>query len=515
MPGTISIGQDLWEKYGFSSNPFDTSPLTAVSSLLPIGEALVGRGMETKESQLLINVLRNKGGGRFLVEGDIGVGKTTFVNYHRFLWENYSRDRLFTTQSEIALIPQWHLSQFLVNVLSALVAKLLLQLGETRLNKVALFKQILALSRVLFNTSYTIEGSVMGLGGGFGKAENVNIPNLPEVQLLAYFHGMVEEIKKLGYAGLFLHLDNLELLNREDLRQAHSFFEEIRDTLQVRDVYFVFVANRGFFREVISPLPRVRSIFFGRPIVVPALTKVQVVDAIQRRYHLLSMVPDKFVPPVEESFIDYLHDLYGGRLRYIMDAMNMLLPEITMHEVRTVTCQEAKEILGHLVVEQVKEHLTPQEWQIFLFCSGQDHFSNSDISRHFQLPTSNTSRIMGRLGDLDLIYLSEKNGKRMLYRVSEFAKVVKDWTEEIPANASLLPAVAGKKTRFVTSRKQRLQQIAQLIRQQQEIESQDCVALAKVSPATASRDLQQLVQSGQVVVRTEGKKKYYRLREKS
>lgn len=74
-------------QFGLKGNPFDSSALSAsVHALLPIATAFVGREMSNPESRTITNILRTPGGGRFVVEGEIGVGKTTFVNYHRYLW---------------------------------------------------------------------------------------------------------------------------------------------------------------------------------------------------------------------------------------------------------------------------------------------------------------------------------------------------------------------------------------------------------------------------------------------
>jgi hypothetical protein len=77
------LTQNLWERYGFRDNPFDTRALSlSPGSLLSVADAFVGRAMTSPESNLMTNFLRSSGGGRVVVEGDVGVGKTTFVNYH-------------------------------------------------------------------------------------------------------------------------------------------------------------------------------------------------------------------------------------------------------------------------------------------------------------------------------------------------------------------------------------------------------------------------------------------------
>ena len=55
---------------------------------------------------------------------------------------------------------------------------------------------------------------------------------------------------------------------RVALREYLIFNEEIRDILLIENVYYVFVGQKGFFSQIISPLERVRSIFYGWPILL-------------------------------------------------------------------------------------------------------------------------------------------------------------------------------------------------------------------------------------------------------
>lgn len=47
----MELIQNIWTRFGFRGNPFDTSALAAAAeSLLPIGQAIVGREMKSPES---------------------------------------------------------------------------------------------------------------------------------------------------------------------------------------------------------------------------------------------------------------------------------------------------------------------------------------------------------------------------------------------------------------------------------------------------------------------------------
>lgn len=84
----MELSRNPWKKWGFRGNPFDTGALSLYSKDLSLIEAFVGRSLNAPESQQLINLASNPGGGRGIVGGEIGVGKTTLINYHRYLWES-------------------------------------------------------------------------------------------------------------------------------------------------------------------------------------------------------------------------------------------------------------------------------------------------------------------------------------------------------------------------------------------------------------------------------------------
>ena len=77
--------QNLWERYGFSDNPFDTGALS-LSNAAKLMDTYVARSGSSNAASVLTNFLRSPGGGRVVVEGEPGVGKTTFVNFHRHQW---------------------------------------------------------------------------------------------------------------------------------------------------------------------------------------------------------------------------------------------------------------------------------------------------------------------------------------------------------------------------------------------------------------------------------------------
>lgn len=263
--------QNVWKNYGLKANPFNTRALSLKEKdILTIEEAFVGRGKQSRESIFLTNILRNPGGGCFVVEGEVGVGKTSFVNYHRAIWERLAKDKILTTLEEISVSRFWTLKEFLKNLLGALMERFKeppfsqkIIDGDPRL------KEIDLLCNVYLGESYHFGASLFGSGGALGKEESLNIPQVPEFQLRRYFQYLVEKAKEKGYEGIFIHLDNLELISWDQIKEAQLLFEDLRDTLQTPDVYFALVAYRGFYLDIIAPRERLKSIFLAVPFIYP------------------------------------------------------------------------------------------------------------------------------------------------------------------------------------------------------------------------------------------------------
>ena len=60
---------------------------------------------------------------------DIGVGKTTFVNYHRYLWQAEAKTKLLTPATEISVQRDWGMRELLLNVLTLLAGRLSLSMS--------------------------------------------------------------------------------------------------------------------------------------------------------------------------------------------------------------------------------------------------------------------------------------------------------------------------------------------------------------------------------------------------
>jgi DNA-binding transcriptional ArsR family regulator len=419
----MSLSQDVVEQFGFTKNPFDPSALSLNSqSVLPIAKAFVGRDISSVESRTITNILRLSGGNRFVVEGEVGVGKTTFVNYHRYLWENESRDKLFTPTQEISFDPNWNTKDFLLNILSRLVQKLIAQNSE-KILKNLLVKKIFVLTQVsTCQWQGSVGGPLGGLGLGFGKNEIITVPPLSEALLFMYFQDLVEEIKNMGYAGLYLHIDNFEQSAGKDTQKIQTFFQRVRDILQTRDVYFAFVGYRGFYHEIIYPIERVRSIFFNLPIYIPPLAETEVLEVIAKRYELLSK--GKFIKPVDDAFIHYLYRLYDGKIRSLLDSLSMIIANFPPYATKTLQMKEAKEILVQEMKDRVASILSEKDFAVLWKIAEEGECTNAQLAKKFKQNPQSIAPVIKELEKLHLIYLARREGRQIFYKVDEPVKIL-------------------------------------------------------------------------------------------
>ncbi len=170
--------------------------------------------MKHAETQFITNILRNPGGARFVIEGDIGVGKTSFVNYRRALWEQSAGDKLFTPEEEISVSTGWNVKDFLLNILAVLIEKLSKKFDLTSSDRI--LEEIALLSKVHRESNHQYGASLFGFGASLGRDTTLHVPFVPETQLIRYFRYLVAKIRSFGYSGVFIHLDNLELLNEDE-----------------------------------------------------------------------------------------------------------------------------------------------------------------------------------------------------------------------------------------------------------------------------------------------------------
>ncbi len=498
----INLNQNIWKNYGFTANPFNTSALSLrEETTLPIAKAFVGRGNESRENMFITNILRNPGGARFVIEGPVGVGKTSFVNYHRSLWEKEADDKLLTPEEEISVCESWTVKDFLLNVMGALVERIKkLPKGESYLKSDTMLEEISLLNKVHREKNYQGGFSFLQVGVNIGQEESIHVPQMiPEVQLTRYFRYLVKKVKELGFAGVFLHLDNLELLRRSNIGEIQVLFENLRDTLQTPDVYFALVGYKGFFYDIIAPCERLKSVFFGRPILIPPLSIEEMQSAIERRYKLLKLPDTIYTEPFERNFIDYLYNVYRGKMRFVMEAINTLVPFLSGG--KTLSFTSARFKLKEILTEEVIEQITPQEWEVLKIAVRQEYFTNKDICKRLNISAPNVTRTLRNLIQHKLITQVQKESRYVYYQVNEDIRIILDKAEPTFINIHKGEKLSGTK--------KRAEKAGKIFSDKGNFTTKEYATTLGVSIGTARKDIKFLLEAGRIAKKGKTKNSLY------
>lgn len=418
------LTQNLWERYGFSTNPFDTKALSlSDGAWLSVTNAYVSRKKGSEVASVLTNFFRNPGGGRIVVEGEPGVGKTTFVNYHRHQWENEAADRLITPATEISLQENWGERDFLLNLLSAFSARLRLDLGEKKFSRDELLQEITAICGVFITKDggFSIGGQALGTGVSIGKTSNktIRIGDLTNHHLRQYFSLLVQKARKQkNVVGATFHFNNLELLAQKGPHQLRTLFEKVRDVLQEPNVYFVFVGYRGMFQQVIVPSERVRSIFFDTPVYLEPLSIDEMQAIIECRYQLLALPGKSWIRPIEDAVIEHLYQIFTGKIRYVMNAVTTLINRIPESYSQPLGVGKAMEVLSSLLTSEVRKGLSDEAVNVFFIAIKQGRFTNTSLVKESGKSKQAINKYLQMFQRYDYIHLSEAVGRNRFYEIN-------------------------------------------------------------------------------------------------
>jgi len=249
--------KSVWSKYGLRESPFTTIP-TRLLSILPIEKVFSGRENETKK---LIKILSSSNTTRTLVLGDFGVGKTTFVNYVKWILclKDKSKREFVTTPLEIKIQPDWDSQKFLLSTLFSIYnASLIFKWEEEGIHLQSLKK---IQEYVTIGTQRTIQGTIGGIGGGYSETKSMPSAISPEVYE-SLLTNLCRELRENGKQ-LIISYDNMENI---DINMLADFFKTIKDYIQIEGLHSIFIGPAKCL-SALEKHPQVHSVF-SQPIIL-------------------------------------------------------------------------------------------------------------------------------------------------------------------------------------------------------------------------------------------------------
>jgi len=382
-----------WQQFGLKSNPYNNAPLIEGSEL-PIRKAFVGR---KKEREFLNSLFASENRLCLTICGDVGVGKTSLANFHKFTWKYHNEQKLlFSFRGEIeACDDLLNKKSFLIEIIGSILREIKL-LEPNLLNN----KLLASLSRVVdISQTIAISGGIAGINLGINKTPTQPI-QLSTTILEEYFVSLVDFIKNnkienKKYSGIIVHVNNFDTVLPDSKKRVINFFNEIRDMSQLRDVYYLFLGPRNLFKDIISTQQRVRSIFHQAPLNINPLSKKEIITAFDERMKLLqSNNISKYIKPIKDEAIFRLYDIHRGDIREIMSYVGMILKQCSDKLTGSLSIDKSMLLLGEALWEQIQMNvnLTEEQEVVLNYLIEKDKVSQKEIADLFKKDRANISR---------------------------------------------------------------------------------------------------------------------------
>jgi ABC-type antimicrobial peptide transport system permease subunit len=422
-----------WQQFGLRSNPYDIVPLIEGGEL-PIKQAFVGRKEELKT---LEDIILSENRACITILGNVGVGKTSLANFHKFIFKHDQTAKpLFSFRREIEA------SENLINKRSFILEIIGSVLKEIKLLHPDLIEQDPLLKKLRKLVDIT---QALGISGGINvgivnanfSESSIDIPVIIPISILeGYFIDLIDFIRKnkiagKTYEGLIVHVNNFDVLLKDpsQKKKVLTFFQEIRDFLQTRHVYFIFLGPKTFYRDIIAKENRIKGIFHLSPIMVGPLSKEEVLQALEERMELLKS-PDvvRYITPVSQEVIFRLYDFYDGDVRSIMNAIKAILSQASDTIVEPLGLSEALLLLGKERWNDVEKlDITKGQTQILIaLAKAHEYITQKDISKQFRKAQTNiSSHYFSPLSQAGIIEVKREEGKMKYWGLTKEYEPIK------------------------------------------------------------------------------------------
>jgi hypothetical protein len=142
-------------------------------------------------------------------------------------------------------------------------------------------------SNVVPSTSSSGGISIAGFGGSFRGGNTFrSVKDIPPSTLCEQIKGVIEKIKGFGCRGIFLNLDNLEIVDESVMA---SPMNHLRDYLfEIKGLWIVLIGYPGMYSVLTSQASRVSEYISGHETFLDALSEdecIQVLNLRKKSYY--------------------------------------------------------------------------------------------------------------------------------------------------------------------------------------------------------------------------------------
>lgn len=317
-----------WAPYGLRDDPFFQQPLQPTDdddAPRPI-TLFVGRDAELT---LVANQILGSSNSRAILEGDAGVGKTSFVSR---LKTELGQHEVLMHADPVRVRPGMTGQQFIAEVLKVLLqiwatvnaheSGMLRKVGRAAQREAAVdaesafWRRVGRLIRGEDSTAAGVNVAVIG-----AHREHVRIPaEVGDVSLFDELAQAVAYLSRRGERKVLIHVDNMENLSLEATKDASQLIQQVRDCFLVDDSHWLFVGTTGIREHIFRASEQVSGII---PFAIPLqpLAAEQVAELLTRRYHHLRRGMH-LTPPVAPGDGATLYRRYHGQLRAFLSLLS-------------------------------------------------------------------------------------------------------------------------------------------------------------------------------------------------
>ena len=433
----------MWNYLGFKEDVFDTSPLNIIDKDVKL---LIGRDRPIHK---FLNIISSSEQGILMIEGNQGIGKTSFANVAQFLIESQDRSKFglpakrLAFRSRMIITPKLELKEFAFNVVFGLYESIE---EYYKFTKTANTAELVKIRKWIHQ-----EAKQFGFGlslAGYGASLTMN-KTLPKIESMTISHliGMVErlvsDIKSIGLSGCFIVFDDLEQYDDNNLIDLFSTFRE--SLFAMSNVWWILIGKEGQKNALQALNSRITQRMIK--IKLNAIQEIDFENAVHERVKNYKQNSEKDIKsPVPDYLYKNLYRILAGNIEYVFsfcrevcidfvenlkyqaladegrftkDSLELLIKEY--YPDNQITYNNAIEILQEIILDHIISKELNQEELYLLTEIGR--LSSVNLTTNSNLFSKKFLERMSRKGLLAKKY----NSGKLTYRLAGIALIAYDF----------------------------------------------------------------------------------------
>lgn len=368
----------IWTRFGLTRTPFFQEPLEAGVPEADLERLFIGRA---SDRETLLAQLTHDSQTRVVMIGDPGVGKTTLMNRVLTDLRQEGDDRsawLVSDLPPINLPGAATLSDFCVEVLRRVLdlrrrhqeASRAGRRGAARAKATAAGMSQRTWQALMPGTDLwevvqrTVEGqtTVSPQIAGFGLTTQVTPPVASAGQWVPLTRAALGALAEETGQEILMPVNNAENMARLLAERAQDVLLDARDVFLTSHTHWLFVGTPDFFERVIAPQRQLAGVM-QHPVTVAPLGPDDVRALLARRYEVLRIPGQPFVPPVALDTAVALARVFIGDLRELLRALEAAVFKLAHRGAVPVTLPEAMQVISAQQRELLRDRMQTAAWK--------------------------------------------------------------------------------------------------------------------------------------------------------